>query len=102
MKVYKSSELHLIPDYESYKVGELNNIYYKNLVKILGEPTYIEPSEDEKVQLEWVIEFEGNYFSIYDWKIYDRNFTLNDLDVWSIGGNSDPKRLIDYIESKLI
>ena len=101
MKVYTNSEINEIPFYQSWLVGTIENINYNDLVNILGQSTYNEPSGDNKTQVEWVIEFEGNIFSIYDWKIYNREFTLNNLDVWHIGGNTDPSKLIDFIKSKL-
>lgn len=74
----------------SWKVGSLTNVTYSELVKIFGQPTYNEPSGDEKVQVEWCIEVSGDGFIyelyIYDYKTFDRNYTKNNLTTWSIGG----------------
>ena len=77
------------------------NATYRELVNLLGEPTFNEPSGDGKVQVEWVVEFEGDVFTIYDWKTYDREFTEYDLDRFHIGGKSSAIDFIDYLE-KLI
>jgi hypothetical protein len=42
------------------------NATYSQLIELLGEPTYNEPSGDDKVQVEWVVSFEGDIFTIYD------------------------------------
>ena len=43
----------------TYKVGSLNNITYSELVEILGEPTFDEPTWDEKTQVEWIVEYNN-------------------------------------------
>ena len=98
MKVLNSIEANNT-NFASWKVGSLEGIKYSDLVRILGEPTYEDESEDGKTQVEWYVLLNGNYFTIYDWKTYDREFTLNGLDVWSIGGSSDPTQLIELINS---
>lgn len=77
------------------------NATYDELVGVLGEPTRNEPSGDEKTQVEWVVEFEGNVFTIYDWKTYSRDYTLNELDVFNIGGKVWAGDFIDYLEKIL-
>jgi len=71
------------------KVGSLENINYRDLVTILGEPTYDGPSGDGKVQFEWVLKYNGKIFTIYDWKTFDREYSEYDLTTWSIGGGGD-------------
>jgi hypothetical protein len=99
MKVFNASEAEKL-EFQSWKVGQLVGIKYSDLVRILGEPTYNEESGDGKTQVEWWIELNGIYFTIYDWKTYDREFTLNGLYIWSIGGSSNPDKLIEFINSK--
>ena len=41
-------------------------IKFKDLYQAFGEPTYNEPSGDDKVQREWVFEYKGNIFTNYD------------------------------------
>lgn len=74
---------------------------YDQLVGVLGEPTVNEPSGDEKTQLEWVVEFRGDIFTIYDWKTYNRAYTINELDRFNIGGTSYVGDFIDYLEQTI-
>ena len=77
----------------SWKVGNLNNVCYQELVDIFGQPTYPTESGDFKVQVEWAIEVNDGdkvyILRIYDWKTYDRDYTLSQLRTWSIGGNDE-------------
>lgn len=77
----------------TFKVGSINLVHYDELVAILGEPTLDEESGDGKVQVEWVIELDGQVFTIYDWKTYDKEYTKNKLTTWSIGGSAAPYKL---------
>ena len=71
----------------TFRVGEINRTY-RDLVTGLGEPTFDEPSGDDKVQVEWVCKFKGNVFTIYDWKTYDREFTEWNLTQFNIGSKT--------------
>lgn len=72
---------------------------YSQLLEVLGEPTYDEPSGDEKTQMEWVVEFEGDIFTIYDWKTYSRNYTENELTRFNVGGKNSAIDFINHVES---
>ena len=72
-------------DVGTYKTNTLRGVTYYELFNTLGQPTYNEASEDSKCQLEWVIEWEDEVYTIYDWKTYDREYTINELNTWSIG-----------------
>lgn len=74
---------------------------YSQLVNALGEPTYDTPSGDDKVQVEWVVKYKGEYFTIYDWKTYDREYTETKLDIFNVGGKTSAFDFIDAVE-KLI
>lgn len=75
---------------------------YNELVELLGEPTYLpEDSGDGKVNFEWVVEFNDEIFTIYDWKTYDPEYSMNELDQWNIGGKTYCGDFSDFIESKL-
>jgi hypothetical protein len=78
----------------TYKIGSLNGIYYRDLVNKLGEPNVI-GSDDDKVQYEWIMKYDGEIFTIYDWKTYDAEYTEYELDTWSIGGNSHSSKIVD-------
>jgi hypothetical protein len=62
---------------------------YQDLIRVLGEPTYSTPSGDNKVQKEWVVEYNEEVFTIYDWKTYDEEYTMNELDQFNIGGKTN-------------
>ena len=66
----------------TYKIGSLDGLYFKDLVAKLGNPSVV-GSGDDKVQYEWLMEFEGEIFTIYDWKTYDPEYTEHELTIWS-------------------
>ena len=74
---------------------------YKRLVEVLGPPTFGEASFDDKTQVEWVVKFKDNYFTIYDWKTYDREYTMNELQVFHVGSKVDALYFINELENKL-
>ena len=74
---------------------------YKRLVEVLGPPTFNEASADDKTQVEWVVKFRNNYFTIYDWKTFDREYTLNELSVFHVGSKVDAFNFIVALENKL-
>ena len=93
IKVYEDGES--LPNIHSSKQGVLTDATFFQLCDLLGDPTYPEPSGDDKVQKEWVIEFtphdsdEPYVFRIYDWKTYSEWETRNSLKEWSIGGSKE-------------
>ncbi len=98
MKVFKHDE-----DFDATGTSLSGYIQanYKQLVKALGEPTWDEASADDKVQVEWVCDFEGNLFTIYDWKTYDREYTINELDEFHIGSKVIADDFIEMLEAKI-
>ena len=76
-------------------------VTYKRLVEVLGPPTFNEASADDKTQVEWVVKFRNNYFTIYDWKTFDREYTLNELQIFHVGGKIDAFNFIVALENKL-
>jgi len=74
---------------------------YKQLVAALGEPTFSDASLDDKTQVEWVVKFRNNYFTIYDWKTYDREYTMNELQIFHVGSKVDALDFINALENKL-
>ena len=85
----------------TYKVDTLMGPNYSQLVNFLGDPTFSSPSGDSKVQKEWVVEFNDELFTIYDWKTYSVYETKNTLDTWSIGGKSSASDLIEYLKIQI-
>ena len=76
-----------------YNHGLYGYLYttYDELVKALGAPTYDEPSGDNKIKVEWYIEFsDGSVVAIYDWKNYDKTVeqVKETETTWNVGGNT--------------
>ena len=69
----------------TFKTNTLRGVTYYELFNVLGQPTYNEVSSDNKCHLEWVIEWQDEVYTIYDWKTYDREYTINELNTWNIG-----------------
>ncbi len=74
------------------------NSDYMGLELALGEPVFDTESGDGKVQVEWVVQFKGNVFTIYDWKTYDRDFTLCELNTFNIGSKARGYEVAEFIE----
>ena len=77
------------------------NATYSQLLEALGKPTYDEPSGDDKVQVEWVVEFNDVVFTIYDWKTGSREYTENELKTFNVGGNTSAFDFIQEVESRI-
>ena len=71
---------------------------YKKLVEAFGKPTYVDTIDDEKVNIEWEVEFSVADFenpdetviaTIYNWKDYDGGVKAltSDSYKWHIGGH---------------
>ena len=88
MQVIKNTEEAIDLINGTYKVGSLTGISYWDLNNTFGKPVFDEASGDDKVQKEWVFDFEGETFTIYDWKTYDERYTVEELNTWSIGGKT--------------
>jgi hypothetical protein len=74
---------------------------YNQLIKTLGEPTFDTPSGDNKVQKEWVVEFEGNIYTVYDWKTYDVNYTMNELNEFNVGSKGNARKFIESLTKEI-
>ena len=100
MNVFRNLEdARSVKDYTSLK-GYITATY-SQLVEELGEPTFNTPSGDGKTQVEWIVEFENNYYTIYDWKTYDREYTLTKLDTFNIGSRVNALDFILHLNNKL-
>lgn len=98
LKVFNSEN---VPDTTGTSLKGYVYVTYNQLVNLLGQPTFPEESGDGKVQVEWVVKFEGKIFTIYDWKTYDRDYTENVLDKFNVGGKDYALDFIDYLESQI-
>ena len=81
--------------------GYLHNTTYSELIEAFGEPTFNKESGDGKIQFEWVFKFNEEIFTLYDWKTYDVNYTINELTTWNIGGKTYYGDFSDHIEQIL-
>ncbi len=81
----------------------LIDVSYEDLVRTFGEPTFPEASGDNKIQKEWVFESKsGNIFTVYDWKSYSEQDTINKVTVWHIGGKKFAGDFSDWAEREII
>jgi len=81
--------------------GHLEGFNYTQLVEKIGPPTFDRPSGDYKTQVEWIIMFDENVYTIYDWKTYDKKITTNHLTTWNIGSKVNANDFIIALENKL-
>ena len=77
--------------------GSFSGYKFIELYAALGAPTYDTASGDDKIQVEWVFDFNGEVFTIYDWKTYDRLYTLSENEVWNVGGKTNAGDFIDHV-----
>ena len=85
--------------------GYLEDVNFMDLTVALGEPTFNDPSGDDKVQVEWVVKFEGKIFTIYDWKTYDREFTEHSLTRFNVGSKDvtalEVQEFIEFVKGQI-
>ena len=99
IKVFKESDVPGGTYGTSLKGYLKHGIKFQDIVSVLGEPTYgPEFSGDGKVNFEWVVEFEGNIFTIYDWKTWDPEYSMTELERWHVGGKTYSGDFEDLIE----
>ena len=98
MKVFKKDESF---DVAGTSLSGYVNASYPQLVRALGEPTFDKPSGDNKTQKEWIVQFKGNIFTIYDWKTFDVEYTMNNLNKFNVGSKVSALEFIDALENKL-
>ena len=101
-KVLKAEEARING---TYLVGYLEDVNFMDLVTGLGEPTFDDPSGDDKVQVEWVVKFNGKIFTIYDWKTYDREFTEHSLTKFNVGSKDvsglEVSEFIEFVKGQI-
>ena len=63
----------------------------EEIESVFGQATYTDLSLDEKVSIEWVVQFENGIIArIYDWKRYEEGTPLmNELYEWHIGAREE-------------
>lgn len=101
-KVLKAEEARING---THLVGYLEDVNFMDLVTGLGEPTFDDPSGDDKVQVEWVVKFNGKVFTIYDWKTYDREFTEHSLTKFNVGSKDvsglEVSEFIEFVKGQI-
>lgn len=96
--VFKSpNEQELMEKLEvgSHRVNTVIDVDYFDLVKAFGQPSLPKVSPDGKVQKEWILEHNGNIYTIYDWKTGSEGYTTTELTSWNIGGTTAS---LDFLE----
>jgi|TARA_R110002124_G_scaffold68060_9_gene184551 hypothetical protein len=85
----------------SSRVGSLNHMGYKDIVKRVGPPTINYDGAHDKVNVEWIFKVNSDIFTLYDYKSWSETYTFEQLNHWSVGGfeNTDENMqiLIDYL-----
>lgn len=77
-------------------------IKFTDLYRTLGEPTFKpEDCGDGKIQYEWDLKWNGNVYTIYDWKTYDQQYTLNEYDCWHVGSKVYAAEFIEMVEKMI-
>ena len=74
-----------------------------SLVKLLGKPTYEEPSGDDKTHIEWVLlDDEGRITTLYSWKWESVQQVKDHCHEWNMGGHDDGmyRDMEDWLEVK--
>ena len=85
----------------TYNIGKLIDVNYTDIVAAFGEPSFPYESGDGKVQVEWVFKYDGKIYTLYDWKTYNRTYTISELTEWHIGGKSSVYDFLDALESEI-
>ena len=92
----------------------LYGITYGMLVEYLGEPTFLpEDSGDGKINFQWVLEYNDDMFTIYDWKTESPEWSRLNTgrkeqaeewfggSRWHVGGKTYAGDFIDFIEKEI-
>jgi hypothetical protein len=88
----------------SSRVGSLNHMGYKDIVKRVGPPTINYDGAHDKVNVEWIFKVNGDIFTLYDYKSWSETYTFDLLNHWSVGGfeNTDENTIHSKKMRKLI
>ena len=83
-------------------LGKISRFTFANLRTALGEPTFeYERFEMDGTHKEWVIEWEGEIYVIYDWNS-DLHFTESGMLLeWNVGTTNGLKTFLPEIEKML-
>lgn len=101
MKNLKVYNLENVPPTDGSSLSGYLYTTYNKLIEKLGKSTFNSPSGDGKVQTEWVLEFKGDLYTIYDWKTYSREYTENRLDRFNVGSKVNANEFINHLTNIL-
>ena len=81
----------------------LNGWSYKQLVQAFGNPTFSNPSGDNKVQKEWVFQrnSDGVTFTIYDWLSKTEDYVMNFNTNWNVGSKEYAGEFVEDLIKEL-
>jgi len=84
--------------------SKLIGITYDDLESIFGEPVFKPGDGDSSVNFEWVVEYDGDIFTIYDWKYPDANYVKDELGhdggiSFHVGGKTYAGDFEDWIDN---
>ena len=84
--------------------GYLQGVTYNDLVNTFGEPTFNpDNSGDGKVNYEWVFEYGGEIFTVYDWKVsqdYARHIIGREGELqFHVGGHINSGEFETYVHA---
>ena len=79
----------------------LNGYRFIELFAVLGCPQKTTPSGDENTQFLWSLEWNWKVYTIYDWKTYDRLYSLDVNDTWFIGAHYNAEEFLNHLISLL-
>ena len=102
LKVFQDKKEALKAFSGSSLLDRISGITYDDLVDMFGEPLFLpEDSKDGKVNFEWVVEFNNEVFTIYDWK-ESEEYAKNSLGrknrrAFHIGGKEINNQFIDFL-----
>ena len=87
------------PKFLGRKVGEFRTDY-ATLVDVFGSPNIPSEHLDYRMNNEWLFEFRGEFFYIYDWCV---GFRASRWDVinWNVGGSTDPTDFISWVRDQI-
>ena len=91
------------------QLNNISNLIY-NIEKVSKYNLYMYDIDGfgkvDKSTCTWVVTFGNRVYTIYDWKTYDREYTINELNTWSIGGVSSlvyfKDALMNLIDASLV
>lgn len=102
-EVLAQDDHRLAKTHMSSKKRTIYGFSYWSLVKLLGKPTYEEPSGDNKTHIEWVLlDDEGRITTLYSWKWESVQQVKDHCHEWNMGGHDDGmyRDMEDWLEVK--